>query len=61
MVIIDYWNRSFELGLDKPGSGNTIDTVLDAGNLEKVDRKVFRSKIKATRKQVLKLRARLAA
>jgi len=59
MVIIGYWNQSFKLGLDKPCGSNTIDTVLDTQNLEKVDRKIFKSKIKETGKQVVKLRKKI--
>jgi serine/threonine protein kinase len=55
LVIVDYWNRWFQLGLEKACDREYIKKLLDGKTLDELDQGIFQSKIKSTKRTVLKL------
>jgi serine/threonine protein kinase len=54
LVIVDYWNKSFQLGLEKTCDKKYIDALVKGKELDDVDKDIFQGWIKETRKQLIK-------
>jgi serine/threonine protein kinase len=61
LVIIDYWNKTFELGLEKECDEKYIDGLLDEKKLDAMEQDLFHPVIKITRKKLLKARRKILA
>jgi len=54
LVIMDYWNNTFNLGLEKECDIVYIDTLLEGKELDALQQEVFLSQIKTTDKKIRK-------
>jgi serine/threonine protein kinase len=54
LVITNYWNRSFQLGLEKTRDKKYIKKLLDGETLDDLERDVFYNYIKTTQDKILK-------
>jgi serine/threonine protein kinase len=59
IVIIAYWNKIFNLGLEKECDKKYIDELLDEKKLDALDQDLFHPVIKITRKKLQKTRRKI--
>jgi hypothetical protein len=59
LVIIDYWNKTFGLGLEQEREQKYIDALLDETKLDALEQDLFHPVIKTTRKKLQKARRKI--